>query len=471
MKKLILLTVFILGFAVRIYKINAPLGDWHSWRQADTASVSREYYKNGINLLKPKYHDLSNIQSGYINLEGFRMVEFPLYNAFHALFARIVVPRVTFEGAGRLISIFASLISAYFLFLIVQKETDWSTGILAAGFFLFLPFNIYYSRTILPGPLMVAFSLASIYFIDTLPIIGLILGASALLVKPYAIFLLFPSYFVLTVKNKLKIKNFLRLACYVLFVTIPLISWRWWIQQFPAGIPVNQWLLNQNNIRLRPAWWRWLFAERLGKLVLGYWGLIPFGIGLIYKTKNKFSLLFYSLFGGIFAYFVIFAWGNVQHDYYQIIAIPVVAIFLALGSKFFLHPPKNIQKIPSYLLLITSCLLLFSFSWYHIREFYKINHPEIIAAGKKVDNIIPKDAKIIAPYQGDTAFLYQTNRKGWPAVTRSIDELIEMGADYYVSVNYDQTTAELKNKCQVLEENDGFIIINLNQCNNSTIEL
>ncbi len=470
-RKFILIIIFSLGLAVRLYRINAPLADWHSFRQADTASVSRELIKSNYQIFQPKYHDLSNIQSGYQNPQGYRMVEFPIYNSLHALTYQLTDGCLSFEAAGRLVSIIASLISAYLIYLIVKKKIDWLTGILAAGFFLFLPFSIFYSRTILPDSLMICFSLASIHFLtnpktsmfNIQKIIGLVFGSLALLTKPYALFLLIPSYLVLEVRE-LKIKNFLRVAGYGLIAVAPLIIWRWWIQRFPEGIPVNQWLFNENKIRLRPAWWRWLFGDRLGKLILGYWGLIPFGIGLVSTIKNKINWLFYFWLGGILSYLVVFASGNVQHDYYQIIALPIISVFLAKGAYFLIHPPENINKYFSYLLLITSCLLLAGFSWFHVREFYKINHPEIVTAGKKADEILPQGAKVIAPYQGDTAFLYQINRRGWPAVTQSIEELIDFGAEYYVSVNYDQTTAELKEKCQIVEETDQWIIIDLSQC-------
>jgi hypothetical protein len=75
------------AFLVRLYGITNPLADWHSFRQADTASVTREYIKHGVDLLHPKYHDLSNVQSGQMNegkdnVEGWRMVEFPLSMGF-----------------------------------------------------------------------------------------------------------------------------------------------------------------------------------------------------------------------------------------------------------------------------------------------------------------------------------------------------------------------------------------------------
>jgi hypothetical protein len=73
--------IIMVALVVRLYKIDTPLADFHSWRQADTASVARNYVKNGINLMLPTFDDLSNVQSSFENPRGYRMVEFPLYNA------------------------------------------------------------------------------------------------------------------------------------------------------------------------------------------------------------------------------------------------------------------------------------------------------------------------------------------------------------------------------------------------------
>src|SRR4030066_1552046 len=83
----LLAIILILGFTVRLYKIDSPIADWHSWRQADTASVSKVYVQQGINLLIPRYQDISKIQTGIFNPNGYRMVEFPFYNAANAVLA------------------------------------------------------------------------------------------------------------------------------------------------------------------------------------------------------------------------------------------------------------------------------------------------------------------------------------------------------------------------------------------------
>ena len=64
---IILTLLLIFGLLVRLYKIGNPIADWHSWRQADTASVTRSYVNLGLNLLYPKYQDISKIQTGYFN--------------------------------------------------------------------------------------------------------------------------------------------------------------------------------------------------------------------------------------------------------------------------------------------------------------------------------------------------------------------------------------------------------------------
>ena len=71
MKKewLILALIVIGAFLIRQYRINIPLGDWHSWRQADTAAVSRNFVKEGFDFLHPRYDDMAPITQSRPNPE------------------------------------------------------------------------------------------------------------------------------------------------------------------------------------------------------------------------------------------------------------------------------------------------------------------------------------------------------------------------------------------------------------------
>ncbi len=426
MKKLLIVLIAVLAFGLRVYRITAPVADWQSWRQADTAAVARNFLRFGIDPLRPRYDDLSNIQSGKDNPNGWRMVEFPLYPAAGALLAK-TFPQLPLEVWLRLLTIAVSVGT-----VIVLADL---AGMLAAFVFAVLPYSVYYGRTILPDPHMVFWSVLSIWFLKKNKLVpAAISSAIALLLKPMAVFLLLPAFFLLR-------KRFIGLFVYWIIGLLPLFLWRRWILQFPEGIAANTWLLNGNGIRFKGAWWYWLFAKRIGELMLGFWGLVPFALGI-------------SAFWGIGAllYLIVFATGNVQHDYYQILLLPAVSVFVGIG----------LRKLRPWLAAV-SFVFMMVFSWYTIRTYYWINRPEIVEAGKTADRLLPKDAKVIAPYNGDTAFLYQTRRQGWP-IGFDIDKKIAMGATAYVTVSptdNDLETKDLAGKYTVLVRNDKYAIIDL----------
>src|SRR5258706_12367193 len=108
---------------VRSYRITGPIADWHSWRQADTAAVARNFLQFGIDPLHPRYDDLSNIQSGKDNPQGWRMVEFPLYQTIGAFLAH-TFDHVSLEVWFRIVTITAVAGTNIFLCMIVEQKVD-----------------------------------------------------------------------------------------------------------------------------------------------------------------------------------------------------------------------------------------------------------------------------------------------------------------------------------------------------------
>ncbi len=162
---LTLLLILLGGFVVRLHGFDNPVGDWHSWRQSETASVSRNFAQDGFDLLHPKMDNISNVQSGMDNPEGYFFVEFPLYNALQAGFF-VTFGIFTVEQWGRLVSIFSSVAAGLFLYLIVKKHSNTGIGLFSVFFYMFIPFNIYYGRTILPDATMTMAFLGGIYYFD-----------------------------------------------------------------------------------------------------------------------------------------------------------------------------------------------------------------------------------------------------------------------------------------------------------------
>lgn len=475
MKKLYFLIfslILIAAFIVRLYGLNNPVADWHSWRQADTAAVARNFFKFGFEPLRPRYNDLSNIQSGFDNPNGWRMVEFPIYQMIGSSLFKYL-PKLTIEEWLRLTTIAGSVLTSLLLGLIVEEMAGPLAGLTTAAIFAFLPYNVYYGRTILPDPFMVFWSTLSIFLLVKtrskagtkwwlLVILSAVTAAIAILVKPVAVFLLLPEAYLWLKEFKLKPGWFTGALIFGLMAIVPFILWRWWENHFPEGIAVYTWLFNAGNIRFKGAWFYWLFWQRLADLILGSWGIIFFALGIVVPAAKKEGWFFRWWIIGALAYIIVVARGNVQHDYYQILIVPVVSIYAAKGL-IFLITNKAISRLTGIAMALISVIFMLAFSWYTVRTYYWINHPEIVETGLAADKLLPKNAKVIAPYNGDTTFLYQINRQGWP-IGFDIDKKIAEGAGYYVTVSptdNDAETRDLAQKYTVLVRNDKFAIIDL----------
>lgn len=468
--------ILLLGLGVRLYRIDNPVADWHSWRQADTASVAKIYVNEGIDFLRPRYHDISSIPSGLENPQGFRFVEFPIFNALHALFYQ-AFPSIGFDKAGRLTSVLASLASTVLVFFLGKRFIGNAGGLLAAFFFAALPFNIYFSRVILPEPLAVTFGLAGLWFFvryidarqENLSLfLATVLFAAAILTKPFTIFYGIPMLYLAWVRFGRQIVFQTKLWVFLSAVLSPFFVWRAWVGEgeFLRGIPAFLWAFNGDHIRFRPSFWWWIFGERIGRLMLGGWAVLPFVVGLMAKKDKKFAWFLHVFILSQVVYFIVVATANVRHDYYQTISIPAIALVLGAGT-FYFWKIKGLNKYLQRLGLLGAIIAGIAISAFQIKEFYKINHPEIIRAGDAVQSLTPEDAKIIAPYNGDTAFLYQTNRRGWPIATLPIGEMIERrGAEYYVSVNLDSQTKEVMENYKVIEQKDGYVLVDLRSTKN-----
>ena len=474
LENLILIVLLVLGFSVRLYRFNNPIADWHSWKQTDVSAVSRNFVATGFDVLHPRIDDISNVLSGKDNPNGYSFLSFPIYNVFQAgLFKTIGV--LTLEEWGRMVTIVGSLFSALFLFLLVRKRFGRTAGLLTAFFFLFIPYSIYYSRVVLDDPLMVTFILGATYFFDKwlekdkLSILNfhflatLILTASAFLVKPYGLVFTLPMIYLAYEKFGFGALKKWQLWIFLIVSVIPLILWRVWMLPFPEGIPANAWLFNGGNIRFKGAFFYWIFADRIGRLISGYWGIALIILGILGNYTKKNFLFLLSFVVSSLIYVTVIAKGNVQHDYYQILIIPSLTILMGVGAASLLGKADGYRKFVNYIVLLVVVLFTIFFGWYYVRDYFNINNPSIIIAGAAVDKLTPKNAKVIANYEGDSTFLYQTKRKGWVSYERSLPELVKMGADYLVLANPTESDLNFGKTYKIIAHTSQYIIFNLRQ--------
>lgn len=459
--------ILIFGFIVRLYRFDNPIADWHSWRQTDTSAVSRIFVERGFDLFHPRYLDISNIQTGKNNPEGYRYVEFPIYNLFQGGFYKIF-GIFTLEEWGRLVSIFSSLFAGFFLFRLIKKHYDFMTGALSLFFYMFLPFSIYYSRTILPDIMMVAASMGGIYFFDlyldakkkyklVFLLLSTICTAASFLLKPYALFFILPQVYLAYKKYKFKMLIRPELWIHLIVATIPLVWWRMFITQYPEGVPASNWLFNGNGIRFRPSFFRWIFYERITKLISGYFGVLFLAIGFVFSFKKKQNFFALSFLVSSLLYIFIIATGNVQHDYYQILVVPTMSLFMALGASYLTK-----KGYLGWIVGVLAITLSFYFGWSIVKDYFNINNRALIVAGKKADALLPKNAKVIVPYDGDTTPLYYIHRPGWPAFQDSVENLKKLGATHLIFVKPLQRDIDSFGKqYEVVANSPDYLIVKL----------
>ena len=263
-KKLVMVifvaTIMAIGFLVRTYKIHNPIADWHSWRQADTAAVSRNFIKDGFNPFYPQYDALNPLnETGQPNPHRYFFAEFPLYNILtYFVYLKFGVH----EEYARLISIFFATITIPFLYFLVSEYSSKRVAIISAIVFAILPYNIYYGRVIMADPMYICFSVATLYFVskwlskDSILFMTLagISGAIAVLAKPYALVLIIPVLYLFYKKWGIKTVSKAAVYAFLLLVAVPFALWRHHINQYPEGMFGTTWLYNQGNIRFTGAY-------------------------------------------------------------------------------------------------------------------------------------------------------------------------------------------------------------------------
>jgi Dolichyl-phosphate-mannose-protein mannosyltransferase len=464
-----LVFILLVAFSLRLYKFNSPIADWHSFRQVDTAAVARNFEKDGFDLLHPRYDDLSNVATGQYNPEGLRFVEFPLYNASFAALHRFL-PLMSLEQYGRLVTILFSLSTIIVIYYLLRMEVSALAAFYGALIYAVMPFFVFYSRVVLPDPTAISLAFLSIFFLYVWAtkkthsvgqfvyyMLALLSVIGAILVKPTTAFYLLPLAYVFFRKHTFGV--FKRPEAYLFFILAlaPFALWRYWISLFPVGGPGFEWLITSVNtfegqkvIFMRPAFFRWIFYERILLLIMGGWaGLFVF-LGALRRLSRPW--LIYSIGISGILYTLTFQGGNVQHDYYQIMILPVLAIFGGMGIGLLYDIDKKL--LPKFMLTIAVwAVLAFSaiMSFEQVKGMYNVSE-SLMNTARIIDTVTPKDALVITDTTGDTTLLYNAHRRGMPVYADSLPKLKERGMQYFVTSSDDAVA-------KIGQENPEYTII------------
>jgi len=398
-----LAVVILLGLAIRLYDINAPLVESHQVRQAQTAMMARNLYEDNMNIFHTRL-DIFGNKPGYI------ILEFPL---MHAITALLYCLFGVHEIIGRLVSV-AFSVGAMFLMFGLARQFLSKAGAFAAIFlFVFSPMNIFFSRAFMPEAAMMFFITGAVYFflkwLDnqklSLYSVAIIFAAFAGLSKPTACLIFIPIFTAWFLKCGRRLFGRIDFWLYFALSSLPFILWGAYANYFNARIPyctfsfADSWLKIIQTRGMLEHWFSPGFYAFVGGSIifllltpLGFIGLVA-GV-LTIKPGNPRKIL-YSWLGAIIFYFYVLAGINGSHIYYHLVLLPLAAIFFGFSVEWLLNKEKLIKEMFSRktAVCLTAFFLFLIFIAYVIGyvKYFKYMHSNRMPYVLEVSEIIKKN--------------------------------------------------------------------------------
>ena len=405
--KVLLGLILLVGVVVRLKGFNEIPIDAHPMRQTDTECVAYYLSINKANFLYPK----SCLMRPVSNVDGYFFLEVPFYESLIALGYKLLG---TNFWVARVINIILYLTGSLALFGLIKSWWNKKMALFSVLIFSFIPASIFFvGHAIHPDTLAVSFILVSLFFgwkykekgkIIYLLLSGLILGISVAS-RPFGLICL-PLLFYFLFLKKANWRDYLVLV----LLSGGIYGWWWWRTK-TLGIDMSweNWVLSGRETlfhfeNLKKLIWRNMIGEVMGKTVSGLAGL-GLLVGIIKKNKRMIPLILWI--GGVFVYWMLAPNGNLTHQYYADVYIPLVVILAAIGIDWIWDKNKFI------LLLIIPILIyngIRTSSYFYQRQ---IEADLDIKVAEEIKQEIPEDKKIIYLNKGNSVPLSLSHRQGW----------------------------------------------------------
>lgn len=401
-----LLVIIIFGLILRLKDFSVIPIDAHPMRQTDTECVAYFLYTGKASFFKPK----ACLMRPVSNTDGYFFLEMPFYEGLISIGYKIFG---NFYWVARLINLCLYILGSLALYSFMSKWWNKRIGLFSVITFAVVPGSIFFvGHAIHPDAMAVSFILISLYFgwkyrengkLRNLLLSGLTLGISVAS-RPFGLICL-PLLIYFLWLRKSKIKDYL----IILVLSVGIYGfWWWWTRKLGIDVSWENWVLAGreklfNLGLLKNLILKNIVGETMGKIVS-----LMAGIGLlvavIKKEKRIVPLIFWLM--GVVAYWLIVPDGNLVHQYYADVYIPLVVILAAIGLEY-------TWKKGSLLVFLIVPLMVYNgirTSNYHFDIRFNTGAVEIAEEIKKE---IPEDKKIIYLAKDDSIPLSLSHRQGW----------------------------------------------------------
>jgi hypothetical protein len=476
----VLFAVISLGVLCRLIHVSQPFIDAYSWRQADVAMISENFYLHGFNIFYPRIN-WAGSSPGYVG------TEFPLVPLLASL---LYLAFDVQDWIGRSVSVFFFVLSVPFFHLLVRKVFNQRSAWVAVGIYTLAPLSVFAGRSFMPDMAYLAFSIAALYlFTGWLEeeksfsrfVVACAATTLAILVKLPAIIIALPMLYLAWTKYGATLVRKRGLwafaACSIL---LPLIwySHAYWLSL--SHYPHH--MFGSGAFETVSLDWYVNIVQQALTSVATPVTAFAMLLGLCLPAQKKFDRLFHWWLVAILLFMIVAGQGH-RHPWYLLPVVPVAAALAGHACDFTL---SRIARPARWKTLVLGLIFFSSLSYFSLFYLKPLYEPVALApwrAGRELSRMAPLDVLIAAGDGGDPTCIYYSKRKGWhflenfgaapidskQAITE-LERLKERGATYLVltqhqpwwwSERYDKFWDYLDSRYARARDNEDYVIFDL----------
>ena len=497
---LILALIVFIVLIVRLLMINTPALEWAAWKEIDYLTISKNYWQNGFNFLRPEVTwpaEPPRVTEMELPLVPFLAAVFYQLFGFGAFTAR-VVPLIAF------------LIMVIYVYKLAKRELGAYVGLLAGMATGLMPLYHPFSNTLFTEPAMIAMSVVSLYYMAEWvehqrrreQILALLALSLTFSLKLESLYLLLPLSWIAFRTYQFQFRKYFGFVLLIaLSFVLPIIwySYAYYLENTGAhlfgifkGHNKSQIATMLTDLR----WYRTMAGRIINGIFGGIYGSALFVLGLGLAVLNRKGGLFFAYLASVCIYFVLVAEGNVDAPYRQLPMIPSASIFVALGAQTLVVALatiwKYISKNRSWLLAMPFVLTLF-IPVMKLDEVFASNVPahadrwQLATEIRKYSNktsklvVVGEYSKHVGGYDLSPVLYYYSDLQGWSLkpeqwTVEYVESLRQKGATHFAVIlpygypydfvylpeeSYDAFVSEMRAKYPVLYEYQDQLLLDL----------
>jgi len=420
----ILLFLVTLGLMARLATFQSPIFDHHAWRQADGATMARNFYREGIQPLHPQIDARGAAERGYV-ATGLEL---------HSLTFAIVSRMVGFSPfVGRVISALCFPVSALLLWSFCRARYDEVYAIAAVFVYAFcLPLVLYSERAIWNEPFLTMFTFGALAaaerHLDTrragaLVLLGISLALIAA-IKPQWLIVLAPVAALWFERERWALLRSPALWSAVILALVAAAASMYHMQRVEAATHLSfgaaDKLFHADDMSPHYAY---VILRRLFRDLLGPIGLAAYVIGVAACARQKRWVEPAGAFGFV-VYLIVVSRGNRVHDYYQLVfgsyaamTIPAGVFAAARWLDARLPSAWTAARVSTATLWLMLLFAFFRSVTFH--SWYEVDQEKVRFCAELGPRIGPSERVLFADYNSPD-LLFCLDRRGWLTSTTAM---------------------------------------------------